>query len=99
MTTPPPITINAVGWLKALQFAGLSLRQHRIRQGWTRLRQELRYMLRQTRVRNWRAVKNTFNGYLAEHESLGRRCGTGWTKRRAIRDLYRHLAEVTAPKA
>ena len=38
-----------------------------------------------------RNVKNYFNGYLAEHEFKGTRCGTGWTKRRAMKDLIHHL--------
>jgi hypothetical protein len=54
-------------------------------------RYALRYPLRQARARNWRAVKNYFNGYLAEHAHLGTRCGTGWTRGRAYRDLARHL--------
>lgn len=41
--------------------------------------------------RKWRAAKNYFNGYLAEHAHLGTRCGTGWTRGRAYRDLARHL--------
>lgn len=56
-----------------------------------RFRLDLRYPIRQARARNWRAVKNYFNGYLAEHDSLGTRCGTGWTRGRAYRDLARHL--------
>ena len=56
-----------------------------------RFRHDLRYPLRQARARNWRAVKNYFNGYLAEHAHLGTRCGTGWTRGRAYRDLARHL--------
>ncbi|MFM9589842.1 hypothetical protein ACKI1J_15035 [Streptomyces scabiei] len=43
------------------------------------------------KARNWRAAKNYFNGYLAEHATLGTRCGTGWTRGRAYRDLARHL--------
>lgn len=56
-----------------------------------RFRYALRYPLRQARARNWRDVKNYFNGYLAEHAHLGTRCGTGWTRGRAYRDLARHL--------
>jgi hypothetical protein len=51
----------------------------------------LRRELDRIKARNWRAAKNYFNGYLAEHESLGTRCGTGWTRGRAYRDLARHL--------
>ncbi|MER5584074.1 hypothetical protein ABT090_20880 [Streptomyces asoensis] len=56
-----------------------------------RLRLDLGYPIRQARARNWRAVKNYFNGYLAEHAHFGTRCGTGWTRGRAYRDLARHL--------
>ncbi|NUS25003.1 MAG: hypothetical protein HOV92_12375 [Streptomyces sp.] len=57
-----------------------------------RLRSALRYPVRQARAGNWRAVKNYFNGYLAEHDTLGFRAGTGWTRGRAYRDLVRHLS-------
>lgn len=51
---------------------------------------------RQIRSRDWRALKNTFNGYLAEPDvfppgDYRRRCGTGWTKARALRSLERRL--------
>lgn len=66
------------------------------RQGWRELRKSWRYTLYQLRRRNWRAVKNSLNGYLAEPEAFPpgdyrRRCGTGWTKRRALRSLKRRL--------
>jgi hypothetical protein len=53
-------------------------------------------VVRHIRARNWRALKNTFNGYLAEPDEFPpgdyrRRCGTGWTRRRAMRSLYRRL--------
>lgn len=86
----PDIDVYPVGWLKALKLA-----RHMPAQRTAKLRQELRYNLTQLRRRNFRAVKNSFNGYLAEHRHLGTRAGHGWTKRRALRDLYRHLAEVT----
>jgi hypothetical protein len=89
------IDVYPVGWLRALQSAGRCIRRGRPAPAWRFLRQQLRYSLRQARRGNWRAVRNTFGGYHAEHHTLGRRCGTGWTKRRAINDLYRHLAEET----
>lgn len=98
--TPPAIDVYAVGWLKAGQSAWrfLTLPELAGRRGnaWKFLRQQWLYCVRQARRRNWRAVKNQFNGYLAEHRTRGTRCGHGWTRRRALRDLYRHLAEVTA---
>jgi hypothetical protein len=56
------------------------------------------YLIPQVRGRNWRAVRNYFNGYLAEwhYPPAGMRhsrCGRGWTKRAAIRRLGIHLAE------
>jgi hypothetical protein len=46
--------------------------------------------------REWRALKNYFNGYLAEHPTAGTRCGHGWTKARALRDLDQHLRNAGA---
>ncbi|WP_027930730.1 hypothetical protein [Amycolatopsis thermoflava] len=61
------------------------------------LRRALRYPIRQARAGNWRAVSNYFNGYLAEHQTEHCNAGHGWTKRRAHRDLNRHLARKSAP--
>lgn len=56
------------------------------------------YLIPQIKRRNWRAVRNYFNGYLAEWnyppEGVNHsRCGRGWTKRAALRSLGHHLAE------
>ena len=62
-------------------------------------RGEWRRMLDAIRKRRWRTVRNMFNGYLAEAQytsMIHYRCGTGWTKRRALADLGRHLAELNA---
>lgn len=64
-----------------------------------RLRQEARYLLMQAKRRNWRAVRNSFNGFLAEHRYAGTRCGHGWTRQRALADLRRHLDELAAERA
>jgi hypothetical protein len=53
----------------------------------------LRYYIER---RNWRAVRNYFNGYLAEWhyppEGMRHyRCGKGWTRRAALRDLGKHI--------
>ncbi|MFD6565361.1 hypothetical protein [Micromonospora profundi] len=63
--------------------------------GWAvgRLRAEMRSVAARVRQRDWRAVKNKFNGYLAEPTPFPEgvhRCGSGWTKRRAMRSLRRH---------
>lgn len=55
------------------------------------LRASLRRELERIKARKWRAAKSYFNGYLAEHAQAGTRCGTGWTRGRAYRDLARHL--------
>ncbi|WP_280320099.1 hypothetical protein [Nocardia wallacei] len=44
----------------------------------------------------WRR-RGAWNGYLAEpmiRPTGFRRCGHGWTRRRALADLRRHIAEV-----
>lgn len=61
-----------------------------------RLRAGLRYLARQVKRREWRAVRNYFNGYLAEwhYPPLGvkhYKCGRGWTRRAARRRLGKHL--------
>lgn len=55
------------------------------------------YLIPQARHRNWRAVRNYFNGYLAEVSYSDIRhtmCGRGWTKRAALSSLGRHLGEA-----
>lgn len=56
-----------------------------------RLRSSLRAEWGRMKDGRWREAKNYFNGYLAEHDTLGTRAGTGWTRGRAYRDLERHL--------
>src|SRR5688572_25692298 len=46
--------VYPVGWLEAWKKG--------------RLKSEWRHVVYWARRRNWRAVRNTFNGYLAEHE-------------------------------
>ncbi|KXK63377.1 hypothetical protein AWW66_03425 [Micromonospora rosaria] len=70
--------------------------------GWAlrRLAQTLRYVARRARAGQWREVKGAFNGYLAEPTPFPahlRRCGSGWTKRRAMRSLHRHGYRQTGP--
>lgn len=83
------IIVYPVGWLAA--FCNPN--------GHEEIRGEWRRMVDAIRKRRWRAVRNMFNGYLAEvqHSSmLHTRCGHGWTKRRALSDLGRHLGEMNA---
>lgn len=87
MDAEPQITVYPVGLFS-------DLKRHRFRNGW-------RYLIGRARRGEWRSVGNYFNGYLAEvqYSSMHHyRCGHGWTKRRALSDLGRHLGEVnTAP--
>lgn len=53
-----PATIYPTGWLEAYK--------HK------RLRSEWRYFVSRVKARQWRSARNTFNGYLAEHD--GHRC-------------------------
>ena len=55
------------------------------------LRRALRYPLRQASAGNWRAVRNYFNGYLAEYRGGGFNAGHGWTQDRALRRLKREM--------
>ena len=79
-----------VGVLAALQRVGLRKKLAALRGEWIR-------NLAWARAGNWRAVRSSFNGYLAEwhyppHTVAIRRCGTGWTRRAAIRRLGHHIA-------
>lgn len=61
------------------------------------------YLLYQIKRRNWRAVRNYFNGYLAEWHyppegMLHYRCGKGWTRRAALRRLGKHIIESNTPE-
>lgn len=88
--------VYPVGLLRDLrQFA---LGMHRPRAA-RRLRLALAYPVHLAMDGNWRAVKNYFNGYLAEPAEFPpgvSRCGSGWTKRRARRDWERRAAKVSA---
>lgn len=68
-----------------------------------KIRSSLRYLKSQIHARNWRAVRNSFSGYLAEwhyppEEMIHHQCGSGWTRKRAIRRLGIHIATVNAPE-
>jgi hypothetical protein len=98
MTEPDRhIDVYRVGLLAALYFdlraVRLGFRQHPLL-GHTR--RELGYMRGFARRGNWRAIRNACGGWHAEHAYAGTRCGTGWTRRRALRDLRRHLDQIGA---
>lgn len=63
-----------------------------------RRRINVSYLKRQISHRNWRAIKNYFNGYLAEWNYCPNgvnhsRCGSGWTRKRALDSLGKHLVQ------
>lgn len=54
------------------------------------LKPGLRYLRYQAEHRNWRAVRNYFNGYLCEHGfPHHHHAGRGWTRRAARRRAAR----------
>lgn len=58
------------------------------------LRYGLQYhLIRHVHRRNWRAVRNYFNGFLAEHEGHSHSAGKGWTRRSATRRAQRLCEE------
>lgn len=100
-----PTDVYPVGVLATIKQVRRALlaRDDRLRgKRWTivklNVRNERRYLLSQVAERNWRAVRNTFNGYLAEHRGCAHNCGKGWTKRAALRRADRlcreHIAEA-----
>ena len=91
MTRADEVDIYLVGVLRDLIEA-----RHRRRLGmtWTPpLRRAVATVARKVRKRDWRGLKTSFNGYLAEPTPWPEhmcRCGSGWTRRRALRSLRRH---------
>ncbi|MBM0201781.1 hypothetical protein JNW90_00755 [Micromonospora sp. STR1s_5] len=61
---------------------------------WSRFRSALGRQVDRIRGRRWHETRRYLNGYLAEHRTLGTRCGHGWTKARARRDLAAHLYQL-----
>lgn len=55
-----------------------------------RLRAALKRLGGDLRARRWHTVRQYFHGYHAEHP-WSPRCGKGWTRGRAFRDMLRHL--------
>lgn len=88
------IDVYRIGWLYAFHFDLRTLVLAGRKP--TKLAQELTYVIYQARKGNWRAVRMTFNGWHAEHRYAGSRCGTGWTRKRALADLRRHLDQLAA---
>lgn len=94
----PTIDVYPVGVLSSVRrlwrvYTHPSLPPVARRHAWRHLRADVRRTLTLARNGEWRNLKNHFNGYLAEPTPLPgglRRCGSGWTRRRALRSLERH---------
>lgn len=91
------IEIYAVGLLADL--ARLVHSPEPLRQRLARFRRDLRHPLRHVCARDWWAVRRYLNGYLCEPadwppEMDVRRCGTGWTRGGAYRDLARRAEKA-----
>lgn len=94
------VDVYPVGWLSTLRRAGRAFVTRRRlsvirRHAWFDLRRLTKLTVHRIRTRQWRELKNSFNGYLAEphhwpEDGSLRRCGSGWTRRRALRSLRRH---------
>lgn len=89
------VDIYAVGVLGALLKARRAVKASRHDLARHYVMQEWRYLIYQARRRNWRAVRNSFNGYLAEDETTPY-CGHGWTHSRALRSLDRRRSRWMA---
>lgn len=85
------VSVYAVGVLSALHTAG-RMRRRGMANWRYPLQTQCRYLWRLARRREWRSIRQSFNGYLAEPcpwpEHMTR-CGRGWTKRAALRSLKR----------
>ena len=81
------IDIYPVGVLHELLIAYRLIRNGFPREAWGRLK----------RIPAMRSRRNAWNGYLAEPRDSAipiTRAGHGWTRRRALADLQRHMARV-----
>jgi hypothetical protein len=78
----------------------LDVRHFRATRDWRRLRYGLGFLGRRLRERNWRAVRNYFNGYLAEPidypDEQWHCAGRGWTRPAAKRNFWRRNRSASA---
>lgn len=85
--------VYPVGVLKALQCAGRCLYKKgidaRVSRARRYLRMEARRLTYYLKKREWRNLKNSFNGYLAEHRTCRHNAGRAWTKTTAYRRVER----------
>jgi hypothetical protein len=88
--TDQPVDVYPVGVLAAIQATVRARRLGLPAPTGGSLRYEWGYIRRRAADHNWRAIRNTFNGYLAEHGGYHHHsAGRGWTKRAAIRRAER----------
>jgi hypothetical protein len=90
------VDIYRVGWLHTLWYAAriFRTRPRGAREAWRNIWAQVRCDAHYVRHRRWHSLKSSFNGYLAEPyhwpaDGALRRCGSGWTKARAMRSLRR----------
>ena len=91
------VDVYPVGLWREIHQARVNWRAGRRDHAGACLHRALRSPLRDARARHWRALKNQFNGYLAEPAEFPPgvpRCGSGWTRRRALRDWQRRAARA-----
>lgn len=89
IATPRHVDVYRVGLLYALHFDWRAMTAAGRRPAATV--NEIRHLVRLARAGNWRTFRQQFDGWHAEHRYAGTRCGTGWTRSRALADLNRHL--------
>lgn len=89
LINPAGVDIYPVGLLMDLQYFVHSPDRRSARRT---LRASILTLVRHVREGDWREFKNHFNGYIAEPRDWMpglARCGSGWTRGRAYRDLQR----------
>lgn len=92
MTDDRNIDVYRIGMLYALHFDWRALI---IGRRWTgNTWREIKHLTRLARKGEWRQVRTSFHGWHAEHRYAGSRCGIGWTRKAALRDLRQHLDSV-----
>ena len=84
------IDVYPVGVLDDLRFAYRAIRFGHCREAHRKIRSQARRIIELALAGEWRSVRQSFNGYLAEPTPFPgglKGCGHGWTKKRALRKL------------
>jgi hypothetical protein len=89
------VDVYPVGVLRTL-IEAWRFRSSRPDYAWRKLRNEKRYLSDCVKGRRWNALRQAFNGYLAESPHWWR-CGRGLTPARARRSLNRLMAAGVLP--